>query len=395
MSRKKRPENWISFAQPDEERPAPVFSPLPASPCLRRILDSSHLLVSKLSLDDAAPETLRHDNSTAGRRLLFDRLAALQKGHRKARVVIVYEASCQGFGLYDDARDEGFECFVLAPTKIARSASHRRRKTDEEDAQRLLEILRAHLLAGNDLPKVWIPDPKTREDREIVRSRGDVAEKITCVKAQVQALLKRNSLRRPSGTGKSWTKRFVGWLRGLTAPQSPLAHGARVALATLLRQKAALEEEIARLDQHVEALSQEARYAEPVAALRQIKGVGIFSAMVYLTELGDLSRFDNRKQIGAYLGLAPSSHESGEIADRKGHITRQGPWRVRRVLCQCAWSRVRHDPGEKSAYARIAAKNPKHKKIAAVAVMRRLAILLWHLGRDAQKKSRCFEAEAA
>ena len=351
-------------------------------------------LVSKLSLDNAAPETLRHDNTPGGRQL-FDRLAALRKRHRGAGVVIVYEASCQGFGLYDDARDEGFECFVLAPTKIARSAAHRRRKTDEEDAQRLLEILRAHLLAGNDLPKVWIPDPKTREDREILRSRGDVAEKLTSVKAQVQTLLKRNGLRRPARSGKGWTKLFLGWLRGLIAPQSPLPHGARIALATLLRQMNALEEEITRLDEHVEALSQEARYAEPVAALRQIKGVGIFSAMVFLTELGDLSRFENRKQIGAYLGLAPSSHESGAIADRKGHITRQGPWRVRRILCQCAWSRVRHDPGEKSAYARIAAKNPKHKKIAVVAVMRRLAILLWHLGRDAQKRNRCFDAAAA
>ena len=309
--------------------------------------------------------------------------------------MMAYEASCQGFGLYDEAGDEGFECHVLAPTKMARSASHRRRKTDEQDAQGILEIVRGHVLAGNVLPSVWVPDAQTREDREIVRSRLDVAEKVTVLKAQVQTLLKRHRARRPSATGRGWTDGFEAWLRGLAAPRSVLPYGARVALATLLRQKEALVEEIGRLDGEVAALAEQARYAEPARALMGVKGVGLLTAMVVLTEMGDLSRFANRKQIGAYLGLVPSSDETGERGERKGHITHQGPWRVRRVLCQCTWSRVRTNPAEKAAYARIVARNPKHKKIAVVAMMRRLAVLLWHLGREAQKQHGCFSEAAA
>ena len=352
-------------------------------------------LVIKMATGTEKPETLRVGNAPRERQRLWKRLRERARELGAARVVMAYEASCQGYGLRDEACEKGFDCHVLAPTKIARSSSHRRRKTDEQDALRILEVVRGHILAGNRLPDVWVPDAQTREDREIVRARLDVAEKRTAVKAQIQTLLKRHGARRPKSAGKGWNAAFEAWLRGLTKPPSRLPYGARVALATLLRQKAALEEEIARLDDEVASLAEHARYAEPARALASVKGVGLLTAMVVLTEMGDLSRFRNRKQIGAYLGLVPSSNESGERGDRKGHITHQGPWRVRRVLCQCTWSRVRTEPGEKAVYERIVAKNPKHKKIAVVAMMRRLGVLLWHLGRTAQERHGCFADAAA
>ena len=107
-------------------------------------------------------------------------------------------------------------------------------------------------------------------------------------------------------------------------------------------------------------------------------GVGVLTALVFLTELGDVARFANRRQVASYLGLSPTSNESGEATDRKGHITRQGSSRVRKVLCQATWSRVRNDPEEKVVYERIKAKNPKKKKVAVVAAMRRLAVRMWY-----------------
>jgi len=351
-------------------------------------------LVIKMATGKEDAETRRIANSPEGRRDLWDELRRRAGRLGGAQVVMAYEASCQGFGLYDEATAQGFTCHVLAPTKIERSLAQSRSKSDEQDAQQLLEVVRGHILAGNTLPSVWIPDPQTREDREIVRARLDTADKITGLKAQVQTLLKRQATRRPPSTGRGWTKHFEAWLRGLTNPHSPLPHGARVALATLLRQKEAMEEETRRLDAEVAALAEQSRYAEPARALMGVKGVGLLTAMVFLTEMGDLNRFANRRKIGAYLGLVPSSHDSGPRVC-KGHITHQGPWRVRRVLCQCAWSRLRTDPAEKAAYARLTERNPKHKKIAVVALMRRLAVLLWHLGRQAQKAHACFSSAAA
>jgi transposase len=264
-----------------------------------------------------------------------------------------------------------------------------REKTDEKDALDLLELLRGHMLAGNRLPTVWIPDAKTRDDRELVRMRLEVVEKITAVKAQIQSLLKRYQLQRLPGLGKGWTQAFRGWLqRELADPpgggESPLGAGGRAALSSLLRHLQFLEEEEKRLDQLVAALAWSPRYESQMRELTKLGGVGVLTAIVFLTELGDLSRFANRRQIAAYLGLAPSSHESGEQGERKGHITRQGSRRVRKVLCQATWSRVRCNEKEKAVYQRIKAKNPKKGKIAVVASMRRLAVRMWHQGRQAK-----------
>ena len=203
-------------------------------------------LVAQVGVDREAAEVRRWDNTPEGRRQMWEHLRRMQRRHGASRVVLAYEASCQGFGLCDEAFDEGFECHVLAPTRIASSSKARKQKSDEKDALRLLELLRGHVLAGNDLPRVWVPDPQTRQDREVVRMRLEVRQKLTAVKAQIQTLLKRHQVRRPSGSGRGWTNRFVAWLRGLCGRAGRLGAGAREALESLLRQRDWLDEEIGR-----------------------------------------------------------------------------------------------------------------------------------------------------
>ena len=151
-------------------------------------------------------------------------------------------------------------------------------------------------------------------------------------------------------------------------------------MATLQRQLKSIEQEIATLDASIALLAEQPRYAAKVRRIDALKGVGLLAAMVFLTEIGDLSRFRNRRRLAAYLGLVPSSNESGERRDRKGHITRQGPSRVRKVLCQSFWSALRNDAKVSLWYARQVRRNPKIKKIAVVAGMRRLAIVMWRRG---------------
>jgi transposase len=208
-----------------------------------------------------------------------------------------------------------------------------------------------------------------------------VADKLTAVKTQIKGLLKRHGLTRPDDAGKSWTRRFEAWLK-CVSEQPELGAGMRATLASLLRQAKALDQELEHLDHALTELVAAPRYASAVAELIKLQGVGVLTALVFLTEVGDLGRFENRRQIGAYLGLAPSSHESGQCSDRKGHIARQGPARVRRVLCQATWARIRTESSARTAYQRIAEKNPKKKKVAVVAAMRRLAVLMWHRGRE-------------
>lgn len=343
-------------------------------------------MVVKIARGREAVEKLTVPNTSVGRKRLIEQLQERARAAGGARVIFAYEASGQGFGLYDELTAANIECHVLAPTKIARSTQQRQHKTDDKDTDLILQLLRGHVLAGNPLPTVWIPDTETRDDRELVRSRLDAAEKGVAIKVQIQSLLKRHRLTRPAELKCAWTKKASGWLRRVTHDPD-VGEGTRATLASLLRQWEFLQGEIEQLDEALERLAASPRYRLRVEGLIQLQGVGLLTALVFLTEIGDLARFANRRQISAYLGLVPRSYESGAAGDRKGHITRQGSSRVRRALCQAVWTRIRHNGSDHATYERLVERNPKHKKIAVVAAMRRLGVRMWHTAQAAQAEA--------
>jgi len=299
------------------------------------------------------------------------------------RIVFAYEASGQGFGLYDTLTDAGIECYVLAPTHLPHTTHGRKRKTDDNDAQMILDEIRAHVLAGRKLPAVWVPDPQTRDDREAVRMRLEIGEQRTRIKNQIRNLTKRCKLTWPVWFTKSgnWSRRSLQWLRSVAAGEGQVGRGIQVTLQSLLDLYQELSRQLGVLDQAVAKLACTPRYARAFAQLKLLPGVGTLTAMVFLTELGDLARFANRRQLAAYLGLVPAAYESGQRDDRKGHITRQGPARVRHLLCQAAWAAQRVCSRWKDRYEQLKRGTQKRAKIAIVALMRLLAIQMWHTAR--------------
>jgi transposase len=342
-------------------------------------------MVLKIAKGKEKPDKLNVRNTPSGRAKMLDEFARRGEAANGAEITFAYEASSLGFGLYDEITEAGYRCHVFAPTKIPGTVKQKKNKTDEKDAEKILDVLRAHVLAGADLPDVWVPDEETRDDRELVRGRIDVGEKVTRIKSQIRSLLKRTGKRKPKRVGESWSRVFRGWLKYLVGSEKELGRGARFSLGSLIEQLEFFEDQKEWLDGAIEELSRKERYAEQAEELMKLKGVGIMTTMTFLTEIGLMSRFSNRRKLGAYLGLVPSSRESGESSDRKGHITRQGPYRIRKVLCQAAWSSMRWDKAGKAFYERIVEKNPKHKKIAVVALMRHLAVRMWHIALDVEE----------
>ncbi len=204
-----------------------------------------------------------------------------------------------------------------------------------------------------------------------------MAEKLTQVKSQIQMMMKRWGIEKPSELGAAWTLGYRRWLEALTKFEG-LGWGARQGLASLLRQLTFMEAELEELEQPLHQLASEPRHQQIVKELTQEPGVGELTALVYRTEIGNAGRFRRGRQIGKFAGLTPTSHESGQQQDRKGHISRQGPPRLRKMLCQASWVRIRHDAEAGRFYDQLVLRNPKKKKIAIVAVMRRLAVRLWH-----------------
>jgi len=344
------------------------------------------VLVNKLAHNEGPIDTKKFSAKRAGREKLIEYLKERSRCAGGAKVVVAYEASGHGFILCDELQAAGFICHVLAPTKIERSSKQKRNKNDDRDAERLLDILRGHYLAGTKIPAVWVADRQTRDDREPVRARQDLSDKQTVVKTQIQMLLKRHGLEKPEGVGKSWTQRYRRWLEASSQNGPAIQSGMRQTLRCLMRQLQFLEQEIEQMDQIMRELADVPRRKPIVDELMKEKGVGLMTALKYTTDISDFKRFRRGRQVGAFFGLAPSSDESGDDNDRKGHITREGSPTARKVLCQAAWSRVQHDKKERDVYERLVSKNPKKKKIALVACMRRLAVRLWHVGLQAQLK---------
>jgi transposase len=287
----------------------------------------------------------------------------------------VYEASSCGFEVYDHFTKIGWRMSVVAPTHIHKSVLSRKRKTDLRDAKRLWEVLVSHAELGTELPAVWIPEERVREEREIVRRRLSLAERRTRVKNGIGSLLRMHKLKRPAKIKTAWSQTHVAWLKELTADPTRGRH-LRTVLASLIRELEFLAAEQAILQDEVEKLAGKEHYRKQVENMTEVDGVGVLTAMTYLLELGDVRRFNNRRQLASYLGLVPTSYESGEDDDHKGQITHLGPARVRKVLNQAAWTLVRKDAQWKARYGPIAARRGAPKAI--VAIMRKLGIELWH-----------------
>lgn len=307
-------------------------------------------------------------------------LQALLRAIGKENVWGLYEASSCGFEVYDWFTEQGWKMSIVAPTHIAKSVQGRKRKTDLRDAKRLWEILMSHGELGTELAKVWIPDRELREEREIVRRRLKLAENQCRVKNGILSLLRMNKIKRPEDMKTAWTQKHVAWLRGLVS-DARVGAPIRTVLASYVRELEFVEKEVDELQKEVEMLAEKTRYQSQVKKMRTRKGVGTLTAMTVLLELGDVHRFANRRQVGSYLGLVPASYESGEANDRKGHITRLGPPRIRKVLNQVAWHVLRGDPEWRARYQGMAERRGVKKAI--VAVMRKLGIELWQLAKSA------------
>ena len=285
-----------------------------------------------------------------------------------------YEASGIGWETHDLLTAKGWKVSVLAPTHLPHSARTRKTKTDLRDARMIQGVLMSHGELGTELPAVWIPDAETREDRELVRRRLSLAESIAAIKPQIRALLTMQRLRKPESLKTAWSDKYIAWLQGVSECQT-VPSSVRAALASQLRQLVFLKNELEVLEVQIEELSRKARYARRVERMRRQKGVGLLMSMGMLVELGDPLRFPNRRKLSSYLGLVPSMHDSADVK-RRGHISRMGPARIRKPLNQAAWAAVRCDARWKERFEQLGGR--RGAKRAIVAIMRKLAIEMWH-----------------
>src|SRR5262249_43371595 len=124
-----------------------------------------------------------------------------------------------------------------------------------------------------------------------------------------------------------------------------------------------------------------AKQDEGVQLLEPTPGVGPRTAEAIAAHLHQPERFQNGKQVSAYVGLAPKQYQSGETA-RRGRITRRGPALLRRLLVECAWVMLRYNGWARAVYLRLTHGGKARQKQALVALARMLLVRGWVMLRD-------------
>jgi transposase len=236
-------------------------------------------------------------------------------------------------------------------------------KTDAIDARVL-----AKLYAAGFLPEVWIPDAATLARRRQVTRRTQLVRQRVRLKSIVQSILHANLIPRCphadlfGGKGRAW-------LRAQYLPGD---------------EQEAVEQHIQEYDRLTEVLKgverdiARAALADPnVTRLMTIPGIDMVVAVGLMAAIGRIERFSNPGKLAAYIGLNPSVYQSGDGAAHHGRITKRGRSNARHLLVEAAWQTVRSPGPLRAFYHRVRAKRGNH--IAAVAVARKLTVIIWHL----------------
>jgi len=249
-----------------------------------------------------------------------------------------------------------------------------KKKNDRCDA-----LKAAQLSAVNQLREVHIPTIEVRQWRALIAYRQQLVRRRGKVKNHIRDLLLTEGQLLPRGA-KCWTELGVARLEALAKPLAEVGlHELwRGQLHLELRQLRAVQAEIKLVEEKLDAV---AANDPRIALLRTIPGVGPRLSEAIVALLDQPARFRNANQVSAYIGMVPKELDSGETV-RRGPITKHGSRLVRSLLVEVAWAGLRHNAWVRQTYQRISGGKKSRKKIAIVAVGRRLLVRCWAMLRD-------------
>jgi transposase len=250
-------------------------------------------------------------------------LKAVEGWKKLGELDLCYEAGGCGYVLHRWIRGVGVKCNVIAPSLVPKAPGDKI-KTDRRDARHL-----AKFYAAGMLKIVRVPDEEEEAVRALVRQREEFTADVVRQKNRIIKYLR--TLGQKYTGGSNWTKKHRQWLKEVEIAKLP-----REILDNHLRHLASTAEIRDGISKRIEEIAQTGPYRELVEKLKCLRGIGTQTAMVLVTEIGDIWRFGKAGELMSYFGLVGREYSSG--GKRKtGSITKCGSGRVRRVMVEAAW----------------------------------------------------------
>jgi transposase len=252
---------------------------------------------------------------------------------------------------------------IIANPRQVHLIAKARIKTDVIDATVL-----ARLYASGFLPEVWVPDQRTLSLRRQVTRRNQIVRQRVRLKTMVQAILHAHLVPQCPHADILGTKGRA-WLLAQLLPDDE-----STAIERHIREYDRLTDDLRVVERE---LARDALGSAETKRLMTIPGIDMVVAVGLLAAIGPIDRFTSPGRLVAFLGLNPSVHQSGNSPARHGRITKQGPCHARTMLVEAAWQAVRGPGPLRAFYERVRGRRGTH--VAAVAVARKITVIVWHL----------------
>ena len=250
-------------------------------------------------------------------------LIRIRKAHPGAHLEVAYEAGPCGFVIARRLKQLRVPCLVAAPSLIPKQPGSPF-KTDQRDARALARLLRAGELTG-----VYVPEPTDEAMRDLCRARTDAVDDLRRCRHRLKGFLLRHGYRYH---GKAnWSQPHMRYLRELVLPHPAM----KTILEEYLQGIDAAQARVQRIEASMLQLLETWRLKPAVEALMAFRGFQLVAAMVTVSELGNIHRFEHPRQLMTYLGLVPTESSSGS-RQRLGAISRCGNAHQRWMLTECA-----------------------------------------------------------
>lgn len=271
-----------------------------------------------------------------------------------------YEAGFCGYWIHNKLLSYGLKSIVVNPADIPTTGKETVMKNDTRDSIKIARSLR-----NGDLTPIYVPSLSTLEDRGFVRTRSALVKDMTRYKNRIKSFLYFHGIEFPEKFYKSethWSKRFFTWLEDIEMTES----SGKASLDILLSQARHLRASVFQTTKQIKELAKTDRYKVRHELLRSIPGIGLLTAMVILTEIETIDRFDTFDQLCGFIGLVPSTKSSGEN-EAVGSITPRGHSVLRTAIIESAWMAARLDPALNKCYHDYCKRMEPNKAIIRIA----------------------------
>ena len=251
-------------------------------------------------------------------------LIRIRQAHPGTAVLeVAYEAGPCGFGIARRLRQLAIPCLVAAPSLIPKQPGAPF-KNDKRDARAIARLLRAGELIG-----VYVPEPTDEAIRDLCRARTDAVDDLRRCRLRLKSFLLRHDYRYQ---GKAnWSQPHMRYLRELVLPHPAM----KIILEEYLQGIDAAHQRVQRIEASMLALLESWPLKPAVQALMALRGFQLVAAMITVSELGNIHRFEHPRQLMTYLGLVSAEDSSGPH-QRLGPISRCGNGHQRWLLTECA-----------------------------------------------------------